>query len=79
MHNDISGSNIFVDGNTGNSVTTPINLAADEFVLAETNTGTFITMTSTNQGYSTLYVRTSANTISSTYIGTNSYSVSLIQ
>lgn len=69
-----TGSHFFVDGNTGITVAAPINLATDEFVLAETNTGKFITMTFTSQNNTTLYVRTSNTTISSTYIGTDSYS-----
>lgn len=76
LYDNNTGSNIFVDGNTGTAVAAPLNLAAGESVLAEPNAaGIFITstFTYTNQPYTTLYVRTSTGTLSSTYIGPEWY------
>ena len=45
MFNNSTNSNVFINGNTGSIVTAPINLATGESIIAETNTGEFITNT----------------------------------
>jgi len=71
-------SKIYFDGNTGNAVAAPLTLVPGENVIAETNTGEFITttinFTSGGNPLTTLYVRSPTGIlISTTNIGSDVY------